>query len=199
MTYATVDELRESLAGPGHSPEYAAKQLHAIPDFPVVDRAKFILGRVRDKAVLDVGASGPMHEAVARAAKVCWGIDRQAAPGVWGIDLDSDDFTLPPLEGLDVVVCGEVLEHLSNPGSFLKALKNTYPVPVVITVPNAFAAAGKRQLERGIENVNRDHVAWYSWHTLKVLVERVGYRPVEWAWYGGKPLTAEGIICVVEP
>jgi hypothetical protein len=204
VTYATIDDLRESLAdkAPKLPPEYVAKMMHAVPTATTVDRAAFVLERCKGKRVLEFGASGPMHDAIRKVAAMHVGVDREDGPGVIGFDLD--DITcvdLPaasPVDGWDVIVCGEVLEHLSNPGHFLARVRRQYVAPVIITVPNAFSQAGRSHIERGTECVNRDHVAWYSWKTLSVLLGRVGYSTTAWHWYGGPPLVAEGLIVVVE-
>lgn len=202
--FATVDALRESLAAPAGrapSPEYAAKMLHPVPDAPVVDRVRFVLNRVRGRRVLELGASGPLHAAIVREAAYAVGIDRAPAEGVLGFDLDDvgrPDIPCPDLDP-ELVVAGEVLEHLSNPGFTLARLRRQFPgVPVLVTVPNAFSAAARRRMAGGVENVNLDHVAWYSWRTLKTLVERAGYEVVEFCWAGpGDPGTAEGLIFVL--
>jgi 2-polyprenyl-3-methyl-5-hydroxy-6-metoxy-1,4-benzoquinol methylase len=198
--YATIDDLRSQLGAPESkvSPEYAAKMLHAVPDAEVVDRAKFILERCKGQVVLDVGASGPMHEAIVKVAAKVYGIDRQDGDGVVGIDLDDYHAALPVFADVTRIVCGEVLEHLSNPGWFLKRLRDAYRCETIITVPNAFAEAGRGQLKRGTEVVNRDHVAWYSYKTLSVLLERHGYAVKQFYWYGGQPYTSEGLIVVTE-
>ena len=100
-----------------------------------------------------------------------------------------------------MIVCGEVLEHLSNPGHFLTALRATYPtVLVLITVPNAFATAGAAWLvTKGRENVNKEHVCYYSYTTLKELLRRARYAITEHAWYGGTPYVSEGLIVVATP
>ena len=195
----TLADLRTSCYGRfGKSPEYVAKQLHAIPDAPVVVREVFLLQRVQGKTVLDVGASGPMHAEIVLAAKRCYGIDRRDTEDVYALDLD--DFYSPMLKfaGVELVVCGEVLEHLSNPGQFLDKLSKAYHVPTIFTVPNAFTAAGRRFLREGYENVNDDHCAWYSTTTLRTLLGRHGYNVKEWYWYKGQPHVAEGIIAVAE-
>jgi 2-polyprenyl-3-methyl-5-hydroxy-6-metoxy-1,4-benzoquinol methylase len=198
--YASIDDLRSHLreTTTPASPEYAAKMLHAVPDAEVVDRAKFILERCKGQVVLDVGASGPMHEAIAKVAGKVYGIDRQDGDGIVGIDLDDYHAQLPVFADVTRIVCGEVLEHLSNPGWFLKRLRAAYRCETIITVPNAFAEAGRGQLKRGTEVVNRDHVAWYSYKTLSVLLERHGYTVKEFYWYHGQPYTAEGLIVVTE-
>lgn len=199
---ATIDELRASLSGEKKfNPEYVAKQMHEVPKAEVVDRNQFVLDRVKGKYVLEFGASGRLHEAIKASAKAYRGIDREdCGEAVVGFDLDDvSQEDLPSIDGAEVIVCGEVLEHLSNPGWFLTRLKRQFNgVPVVITVPNAFSLPGLTHMQRSVENVNKDHVAWYSWRTLKTLVERAGYQIKEFAWYNGKPLFAEGLIFIVE-
>jgi 2-polyprenyl-3-methyl-5-hydroxy-6-metoxy-1,4-benzoquinol methylase len=200
--YASIDDLRSQLGArtPAASTvEYAAKMLHKVPSAPVVDRAAFILEQCRGKRVLEFGASGPMHAAIVKVAELTVGVDREASDGVIGFDLDNVvDHRLPNVD-VDVVICGEVIEHLSNPGWFLTRLRRQYPgIPVVITVPNAFSQVAAQHIVKGVENVNRDHVAWYSYRTLMTLLERHGYTRNLFAWYNGQPHTAEGLIVVAE-
>lgn len=203
MSFASIDALRESLARPAvkRSVDYDAKMMHAVPNATVVDRAAFILERVTGKRVLEFGASGPMHEAIVKAAAFCQGVDRLDGAGIVGFDLD--DVHAEWMRGIpvggqwDVIVCGEVLEHLSNPGWFLTRLKRQYDgVPVIVTVPNAFSEIAAAHIEHGTENVNIDHVAWYSYRTLRTLLERAGFVIESFHYYGGELLTAEGLIMV---
>ena len=201
MTFATIDALRESLAQPPHrTPEYAARMLHNVPEAAVVDRAKFLLERAKGKIVLDVGASGPMHEGLVQVAAKCHGIDRDGAGDVLNLDLDDVTAALPEFPGVELIVCGEILEHLGNPSWFLTRLRKAYPgVPVIVTAPNAFSEIARRHMEGGTENVNHDHCSWYSWKTLKTLAERAGYTAREFYWYGaGRPGFTEGLIFVLE-
>lgn len=210
MSYATIDDLRSQLGtrpkAPGAEQAYADKMLHRVPDAPVVDRSAFILEHCTGKRVLEFGASGPMHEAMVKVAAQCYGIDRSDGPGVLGFDLDAVRLNgdmalvdLPQYADIDVIVCGEVLEHLSNPGWFLERLHRQYPkTPTIITVPNAYSHAGHVHMGKGVENVNADHCSWYSFRTLRTLLERYGYAGYRFAWYGGQPLTAEGIVVFCE-
>lgn len=207
MSYATIDDLRSQLGAPTVTEQqraYRAKMMHPFPEAPVVDRALFVLGRCQGKHVLEFGASGPMHEAVVKAAASVVGIDRisndSASDIVYGFDLDDvtvdhlpQTHSTPP----DLIFCGEVLEHLANPGWFLQRLHRQYPgVPVLITTPNAFTKAGRQHADRGYENVNVDHCVWFSPRTLRTLLERYGYEIDEFLWYHGEPVTAEGMIVV---
>lgn len=226
MSALTIDELRALLGKPAVDPVYAAKQLHPLPSAPTVKRGEFILEHCKGKRVLEFGASGPLHDAIVKVANGCWGVDRAYGLGVNGFDLDdvtvgelpawefsahvADDGTLyevqqqhayvldesnPP----EVIVCGEVIEHMSNPGWFLTRLKKQYGgITTIITVPNGFSDAGRKAMLGGTENCNKDHVAWYSPRTLTTLLERAGYSIREWYAYNGTAPTAEGWIVVAE-
>ena len=190
----TLMELRAS----PHRIGYAQKQLHAVPKTTTVNRAEFLLERCRGQSVLDIGASGEMHEAIRSVATEYHGLDFVDKAGVHGMDLDDVGVQLPNFTGVNLVVCGEVLEHLTNPGHLLKRLWRQYWATMIVTVPNAFSDASRRWMQRGIENVNLDHCCWYSYHTLKALLCKSGYSMVEWHWYNGRPLYAEGLIAVCQ-
>lgn len=209
--YNTITMLRQHLGGrppsPADNPEYSQKMLHRIPDAEVVDRSGFILDMCRGKKVLDFGASGPMSEAIRKVVSGYYGVDRQedSDNNVHGFDLDDvSKAELPPNAYQDdfvpdLVVCGEVIEHLANPGWFLTRLYRQFrQVPVLITVPNAFSEIGARYMRDGIENVNFDHCWWPSFRTLRTLLGRAGYTSFRFCWYGGRPLVAEGIIMLCE-
>lgn len=200
MSYDTIDDLRSQLGAPAAlSPAYVAKMMHPIPVAESRDRSKFIIDHVTGKRVLEFGATGPMHDAIVKAAAVTQGVDREASVGVEAFDLDDVSLaSLPRMDVPDVIVCGELVEHLSNPGWFLTRLKAQYAeVPVIITVPNAFSGVTRGHLlASSIENVNRDHVAWYSYTTLSVLLLRAGYTVREFYYYGGSGPTSQGLIVI---
>lgn len=202
MSFATIAELRGSLGSEKPKrDEYAAKMLHEVPESTSVDRNKLILERCTGKRVLEFGASGPLHTAMLTVAAEIIGVDREDSAGVIGFDLDDVTIgNLPVAQAFpELIVCGEVLEHLSNPGHFLARLKTQYPgIPVIISVPNGLSQIAAKHIAKGIENVNPDHVAWYSWKTLSTLLSRVGYQIQETLWYNGPPRVAEGLIVVVE-
>ena len=179
-----------------HTAAYKAKMLHAVPDAPVMDRAEYILQLCAGKIVMDIGCTGELHHGIEQVAEKCYGMDIVECPDVtnfYQVDIDHSEW-LPAPSDVELVIAGEVIEHLSNAGHFLDML-HVYNCDVVITTPNAFSEAGRYSLLKSqIENVNVEHTAWYSWHTLKVLIERHGFEIVEWLWYNGKPLTAEGLI-----
>ena len=202
MRAATIDALRDSLMlpRPALSPEYVAKMMHPVPDAPVVDRAAFIVERCRGRRVLELGATGALHDALREASGELVGIDREPSDGVLGFDLDDVTVDRLPVDDAfpDLVVAGEVLEHLSNPGWLLTRLRRQFACPLIVSVPNALSTVALTHIRRGVENVNRDHVAYYSWKTLTTLLARAGYVVREWGWYHGEPRVAEGLVVFTE-
>lgn len=182
---------------PPMSSNYIGTMFHNIPAAESVKRERFILERVKGRRILDIGCTGPMGQAIKKLASIYYGMDKDVETGREYQKIDIDKANFLPLFDVDLVVAGEVIEHLSNPGHFLDMLK-IYKCPIVLTTPNAFSAVGHYWTGRGAENVNPEHVAYYSWHTLKTLVERHGYEITEWYWYNGSPRTAEGLIFCLE-
>lgn len=187
-----------------YQPEYYHKMVHRIPVAQSVHREKFILEKCLDKKVLHIGCGGFLHKGIEEAAKEAWGIDREGndAKNFIQLDIEKDEFRTRMLaqsfyKQFDIVLCGEVLEHLSNPGQFLEALK-IFECPILISVPNAFSKVGFDHIVKETENVNKEHVAYYSYRTLKTLIERYGYEIKEFHWYNGVPLIAEGLIFVIQ-
>lgn len=194
--FKTVTELRNAIVSTGHmDPEWAAKMLHPIPKLPTVpDRAAYLIEKAKGKIVLDIGCTGPISKAIRGVAKGYYGVDQVAADGVVAVDIDHRPDQIPVYPDVETVILSEVLEHLANPGYFLMALKQHYNGrEVYITVPNA----GSYAMREDCEMVNRDHVCWYSYTTLKTLLTRYGYEVKEARWYNGAPYKAEGIIMVV--
>lgn len=79
----------------------------------------------------------------------------------------------------DVIVAGEMIEHLSNPGLFLRGIKRFMNSDTVLLITTINAYSGMRFMIYGllgkggrVEPVHPDHVAYYSYSTLKLLLER---------------------------
>lgn len=183
----------------GFDPAWAEKMLHALDAWPIVDRETAILAFARDRVVLEFGASGPMHDALATVARTLHGLDIVPAAGVTVCDLDDVSASdLPAFAGVERLVLGEVLEHLTNPGHLLRRLRAQYRVPAIISVPNAFSARGLKWVASGVECVNPEHVAYYTQHTLRELLRRTGWRVVSGGWYKGQPGLSEGLVVIAE-
>ena len=198
--YETLDALEDGIQEMGHlSPEYWNKMIHKIPAATSVDRVSWLVNRLAGKTILHIGCVGPLHDQLLKVCKRAYGIDLEPASYPFYTQMDMDHLTgpLPLFAGVEVVLCAEVVEHLGNPRFLLEQLGEQYAeCELIVTVPNAFSIAGQSWMKKGIENVNLDHVAWYSYWTLTALLTKSGYEMCEWYWAGGAPLTAEGIVMV---
>lgn len=193
-TFETLSALRDAVVSNVTNVEWAAKMMQPVPELPVVkDRAAYLVEKAKGKVVLDIGCTGPISQAIKQAALKYYGVD-QAATADTVIDLDRQADELPLLYDVEVVICSEVLEHLANPGSFLAALRRYAGKEIYITVPQA----GAYLVKDGCEVVNKDHVAWYSYTTLKTLLTRYEFEVVAARWYNGQPHKAEGLIFLVK-
>ena len=192
--FKSVSELRDAIMW-HQDPAYAEKMIHPVPELPTVkDRSAYLIEKAKDKVVLDIGCSGPISEKIKASAKVYYGVDQVQVNGCDVVDLDHRADLMPKHEDVEIVICSEFLEHLTNPGYFLLVLKKYYAEKLIyITVPNA----GGYTVQNNCEIVNKDHVCWYSYTTLKTLLTRCGFEIMESRWYHGLPHKAEGIIMVV--
>ena len=174
--------------------EYYDKMIHRIPPLKIVEREKWLVDQCRDKRVINYGcASGKLHEVLKLAAKELYGVDK--VKGDWFV-LDCDDLGIAELPSpeVDLIVCGEFLEHLRNPGFFLDRLVKQ-KTPVLVTVPNAFSAVSRYWVNtRKIECVNAGHYCYYSYRTIRHLLESSGFEIAETAWYNGRPRFSEGLV-----
>jgi hypothetical protein len=82
-------------------------------------------------------------------------------------------------ETFDVIIAGEMIEHLSNPGLFLRGIKRFMhsETSLIITTINAYGALrffiyGLRGKGGENEPVHLDHVAYYSYRTLNLVIQR---------------------------
>lgn len=165
-----------------------------LPDGQITDRRSYIIEKCRDKKVLHLGcidwpyldrkiAEGSLlhHDLVQVATEVVgYDSDRQGAEQFeahgWPVVVGNLEAMPDNLPKFDVVVAGEVIEHLSNPGVFLGSLARACPqTEVILTTPNAYAARRFWRFLLGHEQVHPDHVAYYSPLTLRYVLQRAGY------------------------
>ncbi|MBK9063697.1 MAG: class I SAM-dependent methyltransferase [Acidobacteria bacterium] len=173
------------------------------PESGLVQRLEFLDGICRDRSVLHFGctnwpytqtmldAGGLLHVRLAKTASDLWGLDSDPdglraleAAGVPNLVRgDAEALGACSLDRtFDVVLAGEILEHLSNPGLFLRGVRR-FLAPdgrLVLTTVNAYCGVRFAQYffrGRGgaAEPVHPDHVAYYSYRTLTHLLEREGY------------------------
>jgi SAM-dependent methyltransferase len=185
-----------------------ADMAHRLPPATLVDRVAYLESAVRGRRTVHVGFvdSGcwQYHSQFDRWLHAH--LDRNASELV-GLDLDelgvaearrrgyeahcvdcSDDAAVAAL-GLtpaDIVVAGEIIEHLDNSGSFLDGLHSLVRPggELVVTTPNSSGLMNALSAAAvGYEVNHPDHVTLYSCFTLCNLLERHGWAVEEVATY----------------
>lgn len=165
----------------------------------------------RPSDVLDVGCSSgylarPLSEAGARVVGV--ELDPGAAELArgWCADVlvgDVETMALPLADAsFDVVLCGDVVEHLRDPGRALARLRPLLREGgrLVLTTPNVanwamrlgLLAGRWRYTERGI--LDRTHTHLFTRKTLLETVEAAGYRVVELDHTAPVPVVGTAIV-----
>jgi len=120
------------------------------------------------------------------------GLDILAAAGgknLFRADLERlEDVALD--QTFDVIIAGEIIEHLSNPGLFLHGVKRFMNARTVLIITTINAYCGMRFLIYGLrgkgglnEPVHPDHASYYSFRTLSLMLEREDLCVTEFCFY----------------
>jgi SAM-dependent methyltransferase len=165
-----------------------------------VDRESLLRDLCRGRRVLDLGCVdegarelGALHRALAAEASSCVGLDYDRvgidALAAAGYDVLVGDITGSPSEALcrrapfDVVVAGELVEHLDCPSALL-----CFAAPLlapegelILTTPNPYALHRVRAGWDGVAWENVDHVTYLFPSGIAELADRCG---MELAWFG---------------
>ncbi len=149
-------------------------------------REDVILDYSRGKDLLDIGCTGRTQKyklwpQVKAVAKTYSGIDIQksSSPNVIQGNMEEYDFG----RKFDVIVAGDVIEHVSNQGLFLDNITHHLRDEgvLIITTPNA-------KWPTVMLKPHRDHVIWHDRFTLAGVVRRHGLEVHQFRYYfGNKP------------
>jgi 2-polyprenyl-3-methyl-5-hydroxy-6-metoxy-1,4-benzoquinol methylase len=173
--------------------------VHKLPRAPVGDRIELLRAIARDKRTIDLGFIDQGRMSAKRAEGTWLHAElKEVARELVGIDLDRDgvaqanelgyealsadcqdreSLTRLDLEPAEVVIAGELIEHLDRPGAFLDAVK-VLVAPngvLVLTTPNSISLTNFLAALVGRELLNPDHVGWQSPRTAETLLRRHGW------------------------
>ncbi len=180
-------------------------------EFEMVQRLEVVKNLASGKSVLHLGCTNYpytqesieadmlLHDRLGEVASELYGFDSDlrgievlrahGADNLFTADLEALD-AVDLEKTFDVIIAGEMIEHLSNPGLFLTGIQrfmNDQTVLLITTV-NAycafrFAIYGLRGKLGRNEPVHPDHVAYYSYRTLSLLIRRSGLNQKRFLFY----------------
>ncbi len=167
---------------------------------PLVQRVEYLKEICRDKSVLHLGCTGwPYTDIILKDGTLLHLQLEGIARELYGFDADQGGIDVLSQRGMknlykadverldeveldktfDVIIAGEMIEHLSNPGLFLRGIKRFMrpDTTLVITTINAYGGVrmflyGLRGRGGRLEPVHPDHVAYYSYSTIHHILER---------------------------
>jgi len=92
-------------------------------------------------------------------------------------------------EKFDLIIAGDVIEHLPNPGQFLEGCRDALTANglLLITTANAFGVSRFAKALLSHEAVHPEHTAYYSHRTLGRLCEMSGLRASRLGYYRCEP------------
>jgi hypothetical protein len=167
-----------------------------------VDRLAFLTGICAGRRVLDLGAMDEtawqakrgtgtwLHEEISRTALEVVGFDNSPLVPAHGLQTAANavirrgDVSDPAgivaalASRPEVIVAGELLEHLENPLQFLKSFAACAPLAgatLVLTTPNSTALHNVLIGLVRRESTHHDHLCIFSYKTLATLCTRAGF------------------------
>ena len=152
-------------------------------------KTEYILKRCAGKKVLDlgiiqninkIGHPNWLHDKICEVADVVYGVDLAdlVLPEKYNYiqhDVEKID-EMPYVGHFDIVVAGDIIEHLFNPGMFLENAKELEFNEMIIATPNVMSP---KYWTLGKEKCRDDHTCWYSMKTLTQLLEMKGYTIID--------------------
>jgi 2-polyprenyl-3-methyl-5-hydroxy-6-metoxy-1,4-benzoquinol methylase len=180
-----------------------SRYLHKLPAGRAVNREAYLLEAARGRSVIHVGFTDHpllderieqgtwLHSRLATGASSIVGLDVDEKGVEWAKQrgyhahaVDATNSSAVKKLGLhaEVVIAGEVIEHVNAPGPFLRAML-LLGDRLIVTTPNALRILNTFVPLTGQELVHADHVAWYSPTTLRRLLETSGWHVDELLYY----------------
>ena len=139
-------------------------------------------------------AKQSLHALLTESSAECTGVDLDGDAirelrdlGIFTNVIEGDVERLGELSddvsGFEVVIAGDIIEHLSNPGLMLQGIKPLMKPDglLIVSTPNAFGVASWIKFVRGRFREGAQHVLCFNSITLRQLLERNGFE-VEHGW-----------------
>jgi 2-polyprenyl-3-methyl-5-hydroxy-6-metoxy-1,4-benzoquinol methylase len=166
---------------------------------PIESRVDYLAACARGKRVLDIGVANHtcegfggekwLHGEVAAAARECLGVDliesaiqelQQRGYDARVLDVTRDH--LPPGEKFDVVIGGEVIEHLGNPQALFSFASDALDAGgrFIVSSPNPYYLTRVLAFLAGRGSESADHVALLFPSGMAELGERAGLALDAW-------------------
>ena len=173
----------------------------------LVDRITYILNQCAKRNVLHLGCTDwPYTEAKIKGGALLHDRLGNTASSLVGVDADSEGvayfhklgFTETYVDNVeklshpavctrpyDVIVAGEIIEHLENPGLFLRSLQKLMQpsTELLLTTINAYCFFRFVYYLLGDEMVHEDHNYYFSPKVLRKLITRCGLDVVDFKHY----------------
>jgi SAM-dependent methyltransferase len=158
------------------------------------DKNKEIIRFCSDKSVLDLGFVDHDENYEARSDWLHKRI-RKVAKGLVGVDIDKRAVKILKKKGYDVrfadvenfrlgkkfevVVAGDLIEHLRNVGQFMNCVKRHLQKKgtIILTTPNCLSLSNWIELVffGRVKYINQEHTHWYDENTLRKVLSDSGF------------------------
>jgi len=173
----------------------------------ITDRVTYIVDQCRGKRVLHLGCTDwPWTEERIKSGLLLHPRINEAASFLMGVDADPSGveafrklgfletyvdnvevFSNPAIrkQTFDVIVAGEIIEHLENPGLFLRGVQKimTPSTDLIITTVNAYCFFRFVYYVLRDETVHPDHNYYFSPVVLRKLITRCGLEVTDFNYY----------------
>lgn len=180
-----------------------------LPQAKLVNNQNFYCNLVQKKTVLHVGCTDHrelidikikehqyLHLKLMQRAKLVHGVDinkeaidylrnKYDVTNIYYCDITKEEIPKELLASYDIILIPEVIEHILDLCSFLKFVKKfMFPKSLlVIGTPNSFKLHNLFTVVKGYEEVNPDPKYYFSYSTLKCLLEKSGFIVDKWYIY----------------
>lgn len=169
----------------------------------VSDREAFFIDVCRDKAVLHLGCGDAihlrehseigrhLHLLIHSVARKLYGVDinhraieqlrsQYGLPNLYVADVEKLNIDFG--ENFDVVIAGELLEHLNNPGLFLDSIKRymNNETFLICTTPNLLGLKLFLHNVIGNQAIHPDHSVGFTFSLIETLFVHHDYYITEW-------------------